>query len=196
MIEDQQSYCDAFEMALAQVDDLELVARAGEGTTGIELCLELEPDLVLCDYRLPEGDSGGQVANNLRQAGSNVPIVLLTGFSAPQVHRDAEKLHDVYVLSKDYSLQEIIENVRWVLDGSIAATFGTTGADFGLSDRELEVLELLVAGHGPAMTATMLELSVHTVRAAMKSIYRKLNVNSQIEARAVALRLGAVVPPL
>lgn len=196
MIEDQQSYSDAFEMALEQAPDFELVARAGDAKTGIELCLSKDPDLVVCDYRLPNGGRGSQVAAELREAWCRAPIVLLTGFSAPQVHREAERLADVYVLSKDHSLHEILDRLRRVFDGSVPAEDRRTSADFGLSERELEVLELLVLGHAPPTAASMLNLSVHTVRAATKSIYRKLDVNSQVEARAVALRLGAVVPPL
>lgn len=196
MIEDQQSYRDAFEMVLEQASDFELVARAGDAKTGIELCLSEEPDLVVCDYRLPDGGRGSQVAAALRDAWCLAPIVLLTGFLAPQVHREAERLSDVYVLSKDLSLQEIVDGMRRALVGSVPPVERVTSADFGLSERELEVLELLVLGHAPPTAASMLNLSVHTVRAATKSIYRKLEVNSQVEARAVALRLGAVVPPL
>ena len=65
-----------------------------------------------------------------------------------------------------------------------------------LSEGELEVLEHLNQGLTPAEIAQELHLSLHTIRARTKQLYRKLGVTSQGEAIAHATRLGMLVPPL
>lgn len=196
MIEDQVSYGDAFQIALSLTDDLILVARAADGDAGTELCTTLMPDLVVCDYRLPAGETGTSVAARLREAGYHAPIALLTGFAAPQVHREAAEIDDVHVLSKDSGIKEIVTDLRAILDGAVPTLApGVTIEGIDLSAGELEVLELLNHGHAPAAIATMLHLSLHTIRSRIKAIHQKLSVSSQSEAIAVATRRGLLVPP-
>lgn len=64
-----------------------------------------------------------------------------------------------------------------------------------LSPGELEVLEMLNQGKSPAEIAGLLYLSLHTIRSRIKSTHRKLEVASQVEAIAVATRMGLLVPP-
>ena len=195
MIEDQVSYGDAFGIALSLTDDFLLVARAADGAAGTELCETVSPDLVVCDYRLPLGETGTAVAARLRDQGFAGPVVLLTGFAAPQVHREAAEIDDVYVLSKDSGINDIVNDLRSILSGSGPAESAQAGKAPDLSAGEMEVLELLNLGHSPAEIATMLHLSLHTIRARIKSMHRTLDVRSQSEAIAVATRRGLVVPP-
>jgi len=194
MIEDQVSYGDAFGLALSLSDDLELVALAAEGASGIALVLDLHPGLVVCDYRLPDGETGTEVAIKLRQAHFDGPIALLTGFLAPQVRREAAEIANVHLLSKDTAIREIIADLQAIVQGrpSNAADYGE---DSDLSVGELKVLELLNQGMSPAEIATDLFLSLHTIRSRIKSMHRKLDVVSQVEAIAVATRRGLLVPP-
>lgn len=195
MIEDQVSYGDAFQIALSLTDDLMLVARAADGDAGVDLCTNLRPDLVVCDYRLPAGDTGTNVAARLRDHGYVGPIALLTGFAAPQVHREAGELDGVHVMSKDSGITEIVTDLRALIAGSEPTLAGGTEEDIALSAGELEVLEMLNHGHAPAAIATELHLSLHTIRSRIKAIHQKLSVSSQSEAIAVATRRGLLVPP-
>jgi two-component system NarL family response regulator len=192
VIEDQVSYGDAFELALSLTTSMQVQGRAADATEGIELCLSLQPDLVVCDYRLPASQTGTQVASALRDQGYEGPLVLLTGFVAPQVEREAAALTNVHVLSKDHSITEIISSLESVLAGAGLAKEPT---DVELAPGELEVLELLNQGHSPAEIAGLIFLSLHTIRSRIKSMHRKLNVSSQSEAIAAATRRGLLVPP-
>lgn len=194
MIDDQVSYAEALGLALSITPDLEVVGQAADAAAGIEVCAGAEPDLVLCDFRLPDGRTGTEVADALRVSGLNVPIIILTGFPAPQVRREAASMRDVHVLSKDLSITELVNAIRSVLAGSPIADLNTND-EVRLSAGEIEVLELLNQGLTPAEVAERLSLSIHAIRARIKSSYRKLGVGSQVEALVSATRRGLVVPP-
>lgn len=197
MIEDQVSYGDAFGVALSLTEDLLLIARAADGKSGIEICSDLNPDLVVTDYRLAAGETGTDVAQRLRDSGFTKPIVLLTEFIAPQVRREAAMIEDIYILSKSHSITLLMSDLRAILDGTPPATTLplNVGTPADLSPGEQEVLEYLNTGMSPTDIADHLHLSIHTIRARIKAVHRKLGVKSQSEAIVVATRRGLVVPP-
>lgn len=197
MVDDQVAFVDAFGLALSLTEDLKLVGRSTNATDALALCLAQRPDMVITDYRLPNGETGTQLAEDLRATGYESPIVVLTGFLAPQVGREVASLSNVVALSKDTSVQQIVTSIRSVLSGSIDLDDSVIdlGLDTGLTPAELEVLEALNTGASPNEIAEMLHLSVHTVRGRIKSIYRKLSVGSLGEAIATATRMGVLVPP-
>lgn len=193
LIEDQVSYGDAIGLALSLTTSMQLIGRSADADEGINLCLALAPDLLVTDYRLPAGRTGTSIAGTLRERGFNRPVVVLTGFVAPQVSREAEALDNVHVLSKDSPIADIIEAFGEIINGTRAAS--ETASAGSLSAGELEVLELLNQGLSPTQIADQVFLSLHTIRARIKAIHRKLDVTSQVEAIAVATRLGLLVPP-
>ena len=117
MIDDQVSFVDAFGLALSLTEDLKLVGRATNAQDGTDLALQHRPDLVVTDYRLPNGQTGTAVADQLRSEGFQSPIIVLTGFLAPQVRREVAGLVDVCAISKDASVQDIVTSMRSVLSG-------------------------------------------------------------------------------
>lgn len=196
VVDDHVSYAEAIGLAISLTPDLELAGRAHDITSALELCERTQPDLLISDYRLPSGETGTALAGQLREAKFTSPIIILTGFLAPQVRREAGELDDVDAISKDESITSIIQLVR-------ARAFGAELAEdpaedvpkIVLSPGELEVLELLNTGMTPAEIAAQLFLSLHTVRDRIKTMHRKLGVASQVEAIATATRLGLLVPP-
>ncbi len=197
MIDDQVSFVDAFGLALSLTEDLKLVGRASDAEVGIDLCNTTEPDLVITDYRLPDGQTGTKIAAELRSTGFRNPIIILTGFLAPQVQREVEALDGVTALSKDNSIQSIVTEMRATIAGRarVGAPVVFNDGGVGLTKAELEVLEALNTGAAPNEISERLHLSVHTVRGRIKAIYRKLEVTSLGEAIATATRLGVLVPP-
>lgn len=197
MIENQVSYGDAFGVALSLTDDLLLIARAADAQSGVELCISLSPDLVVADYRLTGGDTGASLGEQLRDTGFSDPIVLLTGYAAPQVRREAAAVDDMYVLSKDDSVADLLTDLRAIVDGNPPSTAIPANGDAmsELSPGEQEVLEYLNTGMSPTEIANDLHLSIHTIRARIKAMHRKLGVKSQSEAIVVATRRGMLVPP-
>lgn len=196
VVDDQVSYAEAVGLALSLTPDLELVGRAHDMESAAELCAKASPDLVLCDYRLPHGETGGALASQLRETGFHGPIIILTGFLAPQVRREAAELENVDAISKDESITSIIQVIRSRVFGAELNDDPTADSPaVMLSPGELEVLELLNTGKTPAEIAAELFLSLHTVRDRIKTMHRKLGVASQVEAIATATRLGLLVPP-
>jgi len=195
VIDDQTSYVDAFGLALSLTPDFELVGRAADAEEGIKVCLKVMPDLVVTDYRLPGGATGTTVAETLREKGFNSPILVLTGFMAPQVVREAEEIDDLHAISKNTPMTSIVNAMRQVSGGLPLEPDEETSPTSTLSAGEPEVLEMLANGQTPTEIANEMHLSLHTVRARIKSMHKKLNVASQGEAIATAIRLGLVVPP-
>lgn len=196
IVDDQVSYAEAVGLALSLTPDLELVGRAHDVESAAQLCEQTKPDVVLSDYRLPNGETGTALAAKLRDSKYAGPIIILTGFLAPQVRREAAELVDVDAISKDESITSIIQLVRSRVFGAELEVDPTAESpEAMLSPGELEVLELLNTGKTPAEIAAELFLSLHTVRDRIKTMHRKLGVASQVEAIATATRLGLLVPP-
>lgn len=195
LIDDQVSYAEALGLALSMTPDLQVAGQASDRLAGQEIVLAANPELVVTDYRLPGADTGIACATFLREAGFEAPIVILTGYPAPQVLREAAGLANITVMSKDLPILELIDGFREMIDGHQPKETGAPGPKVQLSAGELEVLELLNQGVAPADIAEQLYLSLHTIRARIKSLLRKLDANSQLEALATATRLGLLVPP-
>lgn len=200
VIDDQLAFAEALGIAVSLTDDLAVVGRAPDAGSGVDLVLGEQPDLVVCDYRLPGEVSGVDCARELRAAGHDGPIVILTGYPAPQVHRESAGLPGaaVQVLGKDQPVQAIVESFRDAIAGhspSLPASAAADPTGVALTDAELEVLEMINAGMTAAEIARELFLSLHAVRSRIKSTLRKLDASSQIEAIATATRMGILVPP-
>lgn len=196
IIDDQVSYAEAIGLALSMTPDLELAGRAHDHVSAIDLIAKASPDLVITDYRLPAGETGSALASQLRESGYDKPIILLTGFLAPQVAREASQLDGVDAMSKDESITSLIQLIRNRVFGTELDDDPRVEPDVAsLSPGELEVLELLNTGMTPAEIAAELYLSLHTVRDRIKTMHRKLGVASQVEAIATATRRGLLVPP-
>lgn len=198
IIDDQRAFAEALALAISLTEDLSVVGRAPDAQSGHELVLATEPDLTVCDYRLPGAESGVDCARALRADGYKGAILVLTGYPAPQVHREVADLpgDPVRVVSKDSEIQQIILAFRHALDGGDPDAYvETSHDDAGLSPGELQVLEMINDGLNATEIANRLFLSLHSVRSRIKSTLRKLNASSQREAVAKATRRGILVPP-
>ena len=111
VIEDNDVFRNALEVLLALDADIEIAGSEPDGNAVVERCLELEPDVVLVDYRLP-GPDGVQVTRRVREHAPGVAVVALTAAAG---EREVEALLDagaVACLGKDRPLDEIVEAVR------------------------------------------------------------------------------------
>jgi len=163
-----------------------------------------DPQLLLLDIGL-QGMSGLDGIPLIREKAPEVCIVVLTVFE------DDEKLFRAICagangyLLKTQSGQEIIQSVRDALDGGapmspriarrvlgMFAKLAPRRSDYGLSERERAVLELVVEGLLKKEIAQKMELSIHTVDSHLRRIYEKLHVNSRSGAVRKAVREGLV----
>jgi DNA-binding NarL/FixJ family response regulator len=185
-------------------------------TTGFELvgsfmnCTDIQthvstlsPDVVMMDIEMPQSN-GIEGILNIRKANDSVKIIVLTVFEDNQNVFDAICAGANGYLLKKSSPEKIIASILDVLEGgapmssSIASKVMQLLAnsnltrqeqeDHGLTSREKEILGSLVKGNSYKMIAAAENISIDTVKTHLKKIYQKLQVHSQTEAVAKALR--------
>jgi DNA-binding NarL/FixJ family response regulator len=164
--------------------------EAEDGQEAIERAREA--DVVLLDVNLPDM-SGYTVCRELRaEYGERLPIVFLSGYRTESLDRAAGLLigGDDYIV-KPPDLDELLARVRRLIERSQEHN-AAGSAGFGLTRRELEVLQLLGSGKRAPEIAAELGISPKTVSSHVQSIFRKLGVHSRAQAVARAYEHGLV----
>ena len=162
------------------------------------------PDIMLLDLGLPRRD-GLEVLKDLRAALPDLKVIILSAFDdRERVYRAICNGASGYLL-KTADPDDIVAGIREVINGAAAlsgslakmilqgfASHGPVEQIEQLTNREEDVLRLLVRGFIKKEIADQLEISQHTVDMHLRSVYRKLHVRSQTEADSKALRQGIV----
>ena len=184
---------------------IEVIAAVGDGRVGMSKALELNPDVLLLDLRMPEM-GGLDILRTLRANGVEIPIAMLTTSNEESDLVECLKSGAQGYLLKDMEPDELVSALREIVNGkSIVAqeltdvlarmVQGTYISDKDtpfteLTPREREILCLLAEGQSNKMIARNLGISDGTVKLHVKSILRKLNVHSRVEAAVIAVEKG------
>jgi DNA-binding NarL/FixJ family response regulator len=165
--------------------------------------LSMQPDVVLMDIDMPE-INGIQGVKMIKESSPTTPIIMLTVFEDDEkIFQAIQAGADGYLLKSSIGNQ-LIEAIKDTISGGASISPGiamkvlqafrktAVKQDFGLSKRETEVLEQLVAGQSYKLIAANSFVSIDTVRSHIKNIYTKLQVNSATEAVAKALKYRIV----
>jgi DNA-binding NarL/FixJ family response regulator len=191
--------------ALAIEPDLIVVGCVGSVEAAVEAVDDLQPDVVLMDFRLPDG-TGADATALIKAAWAETEVVMLTGHSSGAVLAQSLEAGCSGFVSKEGRFDELVETIRAVVRGEVrvpralvedlAMHLRPRAQSLGndLTVREREVLALLAAGRSTTQMVSELVLSVHTVRNHVRNILTKLQSNSRLEAVAVATRLGIISP--
>lgn len=185
---------------LKVVDELVFVGAATNGQHAIELCNELTPDLVLMDIHMPELD-GITATRIIRQQHPEIKVLALTGYADDNGVRHALQAGASGYLLKSASLEELISAIHGACSGQIIlspeaaaalvqASAGAPQEDYGLTEREYEVLLLMLDGLTNHAIADRLHVSPMTVKSHVSSVLSKLHVATRTEAVALASRRG------
>jgi two-component system NarL family response regulator len=184
---------------LSRQDDMEVVAQAGDGDQAIELFRRVRPDLAILDLRMP-GVSGVEAIARLRREFPAARLLVLTTFDGDaDVRRALQAGADGYLL-KQMSAAELVAAVRAAAAGrrvvapAAAQQLAEHVGEPALTRRELEVLELIVAGRSNKRIARQLGLTEGTVKSHVNSILVKMGADDRTQAATDALRRGLVVP--
>jgi len=186
---------------LEKTSDIVVVGETGEGSEALRLIDELAPDVVLLDMEMP-GRTGVEIARQLQAAGSPVRTLAISAYDDEHYIIALLASGAAGYLTKDEALEKIDEAVRGVARGEEGwlsrraaaqiAAWTRKGAPQkdSLSEREIEVLSLLVKGWTNGAAAEALNLSERTVRFHITNICSKLGLATRAEAIAWAMRHG------
>jgi len=191
---------------LTAFGDLELAGEASSGERAIALCQQVQPDVVLMDLVMP-GMDGATATRKIREQCPQIQVIALTSFKEQELVQGALQAGAIGYLLKDISADELANAIRAAYTGKptlapeaaqalIAATrFPADAPGFDLTEREREVLSLMVNGLSNQQIAEKLVVSLSTAKFHVSSILSKLNAGSRTEAVSIALQHHLVKRP-
>lgn len=190
---------DGLGRLIAALPDMELVGVAADGAEAVERCRAARPDVVLMDLEMPELD-GIEATRRILADGSATAVLVLTSFSDRRRILGALDAGACGYLLKDVAAEDVAQGIRAAargespLDPRAARTVLTAHAEpdplDGLSQREREVLALLLEGLPNKLIALRLDISEKTVKSHLTSIFRVIGVTDRTQAALWAERNG------
>ncbi len=207
VVEDQTLVREGLESLLHLTDDIKVVACAADGIAALERVRTIRPDIVLLDLAMPKLDGLGFMREALKQ-GETTPVVILTTFDDDVSILEGIRLGAKGYLMKDATFALLTEAVRTVAaGGTMISPVVTERLRRGLtpvtktipalemnrlSNRELEVLRLMVAGFSNSEIAEAVFLAEGTVKNHVSHILSKLGARDRVRAVLKAIEVGYV----
>ena len=201
VVEDEDWLRDSLASQVERTQRVQCVARYGTGEEALRHLPSVRPEVVLMDINLP-GISGIECVRRLKETLPGTNVLMLTVYEESDLIFDSLKAGASGYLLKRASEQELLDAIAQVHAGGSPMTgliarkvvqffkqLGQANPDLEkLSPREREILELLSGGASYKEIAGTLDLSIHTIRMNIRSIYRKLHVHSRGEVVAKYMR--------
>jgi NarL family two-component system response regulator LiaR len=189
---------------LLAFDDLDLVGEAGSGEEAVRLSGQLAPDVVLMDLVMP-GMDGAEATRVIREEHPGIQVIALTSFKEQELVEGVLEAGAIGYLLKNVSADELAGAIREAHVGRptlapeaaqalIQARRRPPQIGFDLTDRELDVLALLVEGLTNPEIAERLVVSRSTVKFHVSNVLSKLGASSRTEAVSIALQHNLVQP--
>ena len=183
-------------------DDLILAGEARNGAEAVKKCQDDPPNVVLMDLAMPVMD-GIEATFQIRQQKQDIKIIILTSSHEDDQIEKALKAGAISYILKDISAQDLASAIRSAYAGHptlaqeatealIRATRHKTSPGADLTERERQVLALMVAGLSNAQIAAELSIGITTVKYHVGGILSKLGVNSRTQAIALAYQYNLV----
>jgi DNA-binding NarL/FixJ family response regulator len=205
LADDHAIVCEGFRSLLKEEPGMEVIAEADNGRKAVELAKKMQPDLVVMDISMPDLN-GIEATRRIMRDNPSAKIISLS------MHNDKRYITEMlkagargYLLKKG-AFQELVAAIRAVMNGRIYLSPDITGivvedylknfpeADSStrslLTERELEILQLVAEGKSMKEIAFLLELSVKTVSNHRQNIMEKLKIDSLASLVKYAIREG------
>ncbi len=183
---------------LGATDDLHVVGEASDGLDAVRLAIELEPDVVLMDLRMP-GLNGDEATARILAERPGIRVLVLTTYESDDSILTAIEAGASGYLLKAAPQEELLAGIRSVARGEVALAPRIAALLVGrvqqpaapsLTPRELEVLRLVAQGLSNPAIAQELFLSAATVKTHLLRTFEKLEVNDRTRAVTKAMELG------
>jgi NarL family two-component system response regulator LiaR len=198
IVDDHLLVRDGLNLLLSTFDDLEVVALAEDGQQALDLCPQVQPDVILMDIVMPNVDGPAATAR-IRDSFPDIRVIALTSFIEEDLIQQAVGAGATGYLLKNVSAGQLADAIRAANQGrstydpaavEVLVQSATQPPPLGhdLTDREREVLALLVQGNTNKEIAAALTLSPATVRAYVSNILSKLEASNRTEAVSLALQ--------
>lgn len=200
LVDDHRRVHQAFAEMISFFDDIELLAHGSNGMEAIELCDQYHPDLVLMDVVMPIMD-GVKATKHIHKKHPDIKIVALSSFRDSDTVRTMLENGATGYVFKDSSVDDLENTIRAAYEGQsilspeiMQSLLDTPQADneTNLSSREQEVLKLFASGMTNNEIATVLTISVSTVKFHVTNILEKFGVNTRAEALVIAAKNNLV----
>ncbi len=203
VVDDHLMVAEMLSILIAAEQDMNLVGEAHNVAEAISLVENEKPDVVLMDYRLPDGD-GIAAVKMILERWPDVNVVMLSGSGGHDLLARAIEAGCVGMLAKDRPMEDVLAAIRSASRGELVFRPDEIATLMGhlrqkpsedsqwLTARELDVLKLLAKGVSTDGIAEELFISTNTVRNHVSNILSKLGAHSKLEAVAMATRDGII----
>ena len=197
LVDDHPAFRKGMAALIESEPDLEVVAEADNGRDALDVYRRKKPDVVLMDLRLP-GMGGVEATLAIRKEFPEARVIVLTTFDTDEdIYRAIQSGAKSYLLkdTPDDELASAIRDVhlgKQILSDKLAKRLAERQRRPELSQRELEVLQLLIKGRSNKEIGSALFLCEDTVKAHFKTLFTKLKVQDRTEAAISAIRHGIV----
>ena len=200
IVEDHRVVAEGLAALISHQGDMTVVGEAGSVAECVPAATELAPDVVLLDFRLPDG-TGADAAAAIRETRPGAKLIFLTREDSDAARFAAVQSGASAFIHKSKAATEVVAAIRDVARGRVLITPRTIAtllakrraieAQFeSLTPREREVLRLLAEGLSSRSVAAKMGISYTTVRTHIRSLGSKLGVHSKLEAIVKARELG------
>ena len=201
LVDDHQILREGIRRGLETAGE-EVVGEAENGEEAVAMARELLPDVIVMDISMPVLD-GVAATQRIVSENPKIKVVVLTMHDDGHKTRAALNAGAVGYLTKGTSLAEVLETVRAVVGGEtvlsmdlavsmLRAAQESPSHDDPLSDRQVEILQLIADGSSTKQVAVQLGITHKTIHNHLNSIYRKLDTQSLTHAILSAVRMGII----
>lgn len=206
IIEDQTAIREMLVEILRQEKNYDLVGESGDGQDALALCLEVKPDLIVLDAKLP-GLNGVDLLRRLVKHLPHLRVMVFSSHENPVLVREMLEVGAHGFVEKTAGLSQFKKGLQTVSQGGtyfgpavaallrdvVANPAASNSSDF-LTDREREILQLVAESHSTKEIAAKLNISVKTVDNHRTNLMRKLNLHDVASLTRYALEIGLIEP--
>jgi DNA-binding NarL/FixJ family response regulator len=206
IIEDQTAIREMLVEILRLDNNYQLVGEAGEGQAAVQLCMEVKPDIVVLDAKLP-GLNGVDILRRLNKRLPNLRVLVFSGHENPVLVREMIESGAHGFVEKTAGLFEFKKGLETVAGGgtyfgpavaallrNVVANPGSSNTPDFLTDREREILQLIAESHSTKDIAAKLGISMKTVDNHRTNLMRKLNLHDVASLTRYAVDIGLIQP--